>query len=446
LSLFDAKGNKQGKVEVLNTMGEVQLSLKLTDAGQSSAKEALTLAKEIADKKGEAAALVSIATACLFNNEKEQGLASAREALLLFRSEGDRRGEATAKDIIASLRPCPERPAYAKPAEGPFKTVRHSDNLVRGVTGPSSIPAQSIATVHNLVGVGQTYHLNGLVVMVTGASRGIGKGIAQELSRAGAIVYVTGRSSPGSVTDALLQGTVDETAAGLARLGGVGVATHVDHAHMPQNQALVSLLQQHGRLDCLVNNAFYIPKPDLIFFSTPIWMQPTRFLNEQIGCGGFNHVATTIYCMPYLRRGKGLVVNISSWGSQQNIPVFPLSYLVNKSVFDFTMNVLGDELRKYNVFSIQLWPGSVKSERSVLGAKRSGAKLRDLETVRFTGRAVVHLAKVKPEVMARYSSIFRTVSCSDIHQHEIDGYMHSADLHTYQNWGNAQAPKPMHLW
>lgn len=72
--------------------------------------------------------------------------------------------------------------------------------------------------------------------------------------------------------------------------------------------------------------AFYIPKPDMIFFSTPIWNQPMRFLNEQTSVGGLNHIGLTVGCLPYLRRGRGVVINVSSWGSQMNIPIFPLSY------------------------------------------------------------------------------------------------------------------------
>merc|ERR1712048_697202 len=132
----------------------------------------------------------------------------------------------------------------------------------------------------------------------------------------------------GASTDALLAGSVDETAGMLSKLGGVGVALHADHSQYMQNKATVGLIAgAHGRLDVLVNNAFYIPKPDTVFFGTPCWKQPLRFLNEQLSVGGYNHMAQTIMFAPYLRRGKGMVIGVSSWGSQYPITVFPCSYL-----------------------------------------------------------------------------------------------------------------------
>src|SRR6478672_10272917 len=97
--------------------------------------------------------------------------------------------------------------------------------------------------------------LEGKVAVVTGASRGIGKGIAIALGAEAATVYVTGRTvTPGSYP---LPGTVGETAAEVTRRGGKGVAVQVDHANDDQVAALFEQIgQEQGRLDILVNNAF----------------------------------------------------------------------------------------------------------------------------------------------------------------------------------------------
>src|SRR5580658_7657185 len=100
--------------------------------------------------------------------------------------------------------------------------------------------------------------MNGKVAVVTGASRGMGKGIALALAEKGATVYVSGRTvAAGSHT---LPGTVGETAAEVDRRGGKGIAVQVDHGDDEQVAALFAQVkQEQGRLDILVNNAIAIP-------------------------------------------------------------------------------------------------------------------------------------------------------------------------------------------
>lgn len=297
-----------------------------------------------------------------------------------------------------------------------------------------------------LVGTAATNNLSGQVALVTGGSRGIGKGISQELARAGAVVYVTGRSTAKETTDKLLAGSVDETATILNRLGGFGVATHADHSIMEDNKKVVELIEKnHGKLDCLVNNAFFIPKPDTLFFGTQIWKQPIRFLNEQIAVGSYNHGAMTMLLLACLRHGKGCVVNISSWGSQTNIPIFPTSYLVNKAAYEATMMALHKYLRRqFNICSITFWPGNIRSERSTVAAKRSQERLSDLESVRFTGRAVTTLMDMEPAELNRYTKngmvVAADINVEAFGGHDIDGYVHEKNLLPY--WSELSTGMP----
>ena len=100
--------------------------------------------------------------------------------------------------------------------------------------------------------------LKGKVAVVTGSSRGIGRGIAVGLGEKGATVYITGRSKGNGPL------TIDETAKMVNEAGGVGVPVSVD---LGDDEQIMRLYQQiesdHGRLDIHVNNAFKILTPCL---------------------------------------------------------------------------------------------------------------------------------------------------------------------------------------
>ena len=114
--------------------------------------------------------------------------------------------------------------------------------------------------------------LDGRVAIVTGASRGIGKGCALELGAAGATVYATGRTAQEG--GAPLPGSVGATAHEIDALGGRGIGVVCDHRDDAQVQALFERVAgECGRLDVLVNNAFLIPLE--LTSGLPFW--ETRF-------------------------------------------------------------------------------------------------------------------------------------------------------------------------
>ncbi len=98
--------------------------------------------------------------------------------------------------------------------------------------------------------------LDGKVVLVTGASRGVGRGIASVFGETGATVYVTGRSTGGQTTENL-PGTFAEVAELVTQRGGRGIGVRCDHTKPSEVESLVARIRQdHGRLDVLVNNVW----------------------------------------------------------------------------------------------------------------------------------------------------------------------------------------------
>jgi NAD(P)-dependent dehydrogenase (short-subunit alcohol dehydrogenase family) len=251
--------------------------------------------------------------------------------------------------------------------------------------------------------------LKGRVAVVTGASRGIGKGIALELGAGGATVYLTGRTVS---QQGPLPGTIGETAEEVTALGGEGIAVQCDHHDDDRVAAVFERVEkEQGRLDVLVNNVF--AAPDLAqWLGKPFWELPTRAWDEVIDVGVRSHyVASALAAPTMIRQRAGLIANISSSGAIQyahNVP-----YGVGKAALDKMTADMAHDLLSYGVAVVSLWPGLVKTELVMFGAQQGpdGSAQLDLgeegtfdlsgaETPRFIGRAVVALA-TDPDVMAR---------------------------------------------
>jgi dehydrogenase/reductase SDR family member 1 len=237
--------------------------------------------------------------------------------------------------------------------------------------------------------------LAGRVAIVTGASRGIGKGCALELAAAGAVVYLTGRSV--NEGDAPLPGTVGATAAEIAAEGGQATAVACDHRDDAAVEALFARVdREHGRLDVLVNNAFLIP-PELMagkrFFELPIsnW-------DDMIDVGTRSaYVASAFAARRMAERRSGLIANISSSGAAKY--AWHVAYGVGKAALDRLTADTAYELRDFGVAVVSLWPGFVLTER----VAKYRSQLSELshvraESQRFTGRAVAALA-ADPDVL-----------------------------------------------
>jgi NAD(P)-dependent dehydrogenase (short-subunit alcohol dehydrogenase family) len=244
--------------------------------------------------------------------------------------------------------------------------------------------------------------LDGRVALVTGASRGIGKGIALELGAAGATVYCTARTVE---THDDLIGTLPATIADIAELGGSGVALRCDHSDdAATEEVFARIASEQGRLDVLVNNACGTPEfAEAI--GTSFWDLPRASWDDSMDVGlRSNFVCSQLAAPTMVAQGSGLIVNVSSHGAVDYLLSVP--YGVAKAGVDKLTRDTALELKSHGVTVVSLWPGLVKTEHLMAQAtelpdgrvQAHGLDLGFAEWPRFSGRAVVAIA-TDPEVL-----------------------------------------------
>jgi NAD(P)-dependent dehydrogenase (short-subunit alcohol dehydrogenase family) len=244
--------------------------------------------------------------------------------------------------------------------------------------------------------------LSGKVAVVTGASRGVGRGVALALAAEGATVYVTGRTvTTGSYP---LPGTVGETAAEVDRRGGKGVAVQVDHTRDDQVAALFDRVrQEQGRLDILVNNAFSLPED--LTEPQPFWEKPlSNWEMVDVGVRS-NFVAAWHAARIMVPRKSGLIVATSGYVGVTY--TYGVVFGTCKSAVDRMARDMGVELKPHHVASVSMWLGLTFTERAERNLKRNPAMTSQTVTdpkvgssVEFPGRVIVALAK-DPQIMSR---------------------------------------------
>ena len=268
--------------------------------------------------------------------------------------------------------------------------------------------------------------LTGKIAIVTGASRGIGKGIAIELGTAGATVYVTGRTVREG--DAPLPGTIGATAEEVTKAGGRGIAVACDHADDAAVEALFArVAAESGRLDLLVNNAFAMPAD--LTSQRPFFERPISDWDTMIDVGTRSaYVATVFAARAMVPRARGLVVNVSSSGAVE--ARWHVVYGVGKAALDRITADTALELRPHGIAVVSVWPGLVLTERTERARKAlPQLDFAHAESQRFTGRAVVALAG-DPDVL-RFSG--QAVSSHELAQayrfRDVDGRLPAGPIH-----------------
>ena len=248
--------------------------------------------------------------------------------------------------------------------------------------------------------------LSNRIALVTGATRGVGRGVALDLAGAGATVYLTGRSvDPGKTTDAL-PGTVDEAAAVCRERGGNAIGVRCDHTNDAQVAALFERIRaDQGRLDILVNNVWggYEDPKCRPLSPAPFWEADIEEYDRMHAAGVRAHLVASRHAVPLLldrpdNAPPGLIVTTIAWLGSDEVYAGNLHYDVAKQVARRLAWAMAQELRAHRAASIALAPGFTATERVQAAfernpnmAKEAGG-FRPTETPAYTGRAVCALA------------------------------------------------------
>ncbi len=248
--------------------------------------------------------------------------------------------------------------------------------------------------------------LQGKVALVTGASRGVGKGIALGLGEAGATVYVTGRTVEAGQSPGAIDGTIFETAAEVTRLGGRGIAIRCDHREDDDVAAVFhQISDEQGRLDILVNNVWggyeHFYDGTEFWKEGGFWTQPIARWDTMFQAGVRAHYVASVMAAPtMIAQRSGLIVNVSFFAAQRDDG--GVAYGTAKAADDRMAACMAHELRPHNIAAVSLYPGLVRTE-SVL---RAGDffDLSNSESPQFIGRAVAALA-ADPDIMHRSGQV-----------------------------------------
>lgn len=195
--------------------------------------------------------------------------------------------------------------------------------------------------------------MKGQVCVVTGASRGIGRGIALQLCKAGATVYITGRHLD----------TLRATAQEAQSLGGRCVPVVCDSSQESDVKSLFEQVdrEQHGRLDVLVNNAYGGVQAIMNTNSKSFWEVPASLWDDINNVGLRGHYLCSVYgARLMVPAGRGLIVVVSSPGGL--LHMYNVPYGVGKAACDRMAADCAQELRRHGVSYVSLWPGLVQTE------------------------------------------------------------------------------------
>lgn len=280
--------------------------------------------------------------------------------------------------------------------------------------------------------------MKGQVCVVTGASRGIGRGIALQLCQAGATVYITGRHLD----------TLRVTAQDAQSRGGRCVPVVCDSSKESEVQSLFEQVdrEQHGRLDVLVNNAYAGVQAIMDNVKKPFWETPASIWDDINNVGLRGHYICSVYgARLMVPAGRGLIVIVSSTGGLQYL--FNVPYGVGKAACDRLAADCAQELRQHGVSYVSLWPGLVQTELLTDYMKKNDnaedPQMKQLkfhfpsaETTEMSGKCVVALA-TDPKILSLSGKVLpscdlaRRYGLQDVDGRPVQDYLSLSSVLSY---------------
>jgi dehydrogenase/reductase SDR family protein 1 len=240
--------------------------------------------------------------------------------------------------------------------------------------------------------------------MVTGASRGVGRGVAIALADAGFQVFATGRS----IAAADLPPTVNR----------------ITCDHLDDSQTKAAFQQLPASIDVLVNSAWggyeRMVEDGQFTWPLPFWEQPRHRWTSMLDAGvRAAYVASSLAAKMMIARRQGLIVSISSWAARKHIG--NVIYGVSKAATDKMTSDMAEELRPHGVTAIALYPGLVRTEAVLAPAAGGWFDLSNSESPEFTGRVVAALWQ-DPALLDRSGQVLVSAAvASELGVRDLDG-------------------------
>ena len=239
--------------------------------------------------------------------------------------------------------------------------------------------------------------LDNKIALVTGASRGIGKGIAIALAKSGATIYITGRTENEKHNTTKLSGTIYETEKLIIANGGKCKAIRCDHTN-DQEVVMVfnHIFEIHNKIDILVNSVWvgyeYLNDGTEFWLEEGFWDSPISRWDKMFSSGvRAAYFASSQAAQKMTEQKSGIIFNLSFWTAQRNDK--GVAYCTSKAATDKMTEAMANELYKFDIPVISLYPGIVRTE-AVLHNKEH-FDLSNSESPEFIGMVISKIASDK---------------------------------------------------